>query len=421
MFDLDKWQEIWHTITRNKMRSVLTAFGVFWGIFMLVVMSGAGHGLQSGIESNIKGFANNTCYFFSNLTTEPYKGFKRGRWWDLHTTDMDAIRQKFPEVKYISAILFGYNSDNNTLRGDKYGTYSIKGLSLDYRFIEPQEMIYGRYINEVDIREMRKVCIIGKRVYEEMFLPGENPLGQILQVNGIAYRVIGVNNPVTQVQIGGRSEETIIIPFSTMQKSYQYGDQIDCIALTAYDSYPVTDLEEPVKMLIKERNRIAPNDLQAVDSMNVAKEFKMFNGLFTGIAWLIWIVGTGTLLAGIVGVSNIMMVTVRERTKEIGVRRALGAKPFTIMVQILSESMVLTCIAGFLGLLSGVGLLQIVDTFMSNFAESGSGKIFFGSPQIPFSTAIMASAVLLVLGTLAGLLPAYRALQIKAIDAIREE
>ena len=418
MFDIDKWQEIWITITRNKMRSVLTAFGVFWGIFMLVVMSGAGWGLENGIMSGVKDFARNSCYFFTNRTTVAYDGFRKGRWWSLHTSDMEVLKQRFPEIKLISPILFGYQNEKNTMRGDTYGTYRTKGLSPDYQYIEPQTMLYGRYINNVDISEARKVCVIGKRVYEEMFAPGENPLGELLQVNGIAYRVVGVNMPVTQIQIGGRAEESIIFPFSTMQQSYRRGNNIDCIALTADDSTPVSVIEDKVKEVLKAQNHIAPDDLQAVNSMNVEKEFSMFNNLFSGISWLIWIVGTGTLLAGVVGVSNIMLVTVKERTKEIGIRRALGARPRTIIIQIMSESLLLTSIAGFMGLAAGVGLLQLVDTIFLNVP---SETMFFRSPQISFGTALTATTVLLVAGMLAGMLPAWRALQIKAIDAIREE
>lgn len=295
----------------------------------------------------------------------------------------------------------------------------VKGLSPDYLFIEPQRMLYGRYINEVDIRERRKVCVIGEQVYQEMFMPEENPLGKLLQINGVAYRVVGVNIPVTKIQIGGRSEASIILPFSTMQQSYNRGDKMDCIALSVNEKFSVSVLEEEMKKAIKKHNRISPDDLQAVGSINVEKEFKMFSSLFGGINILIWIVGIGTLLAGAVGVSNIMLVTVRERTKEIGIRRALGAYPRSILMQIMSESLILTLLAGFAGLFMGVGLLYVIDILMQNMSHGE--QMFFASPQISFATAVSASFVLIVTGLLAGCLPAWRALQIKAIDAIREE
>ena len=419
MFDKDRWQEIWLTITRNKIRSLLTAFGVFWGIFMLVLMSGSGNGLEEGIISGVKDFPKNSCYFFSERTSKAYAGFAKGRNWSIHTSDVEVLRGRFPEIERISAIMFEWN-EKNTLRNNKYGAYMVKGLSPDYLFIEPQRMLYGRYINEVDIRERRKVCVIGEQVYQEMFMPGENPLGKLLQINGVAYRVVGVNIPVTKIQIGGRSEASIILPFSTMQQSYNRGDKIDCVALSVNEKFSVSALEEEMKNVVKKHNQISPDDLQAVGSINVEKEFKMFYSLFGGINILIWIVGIGTLLAGAVGVSNIMLVTGRERTKEIGIRRALGACPRFILMQIMSESLILTLLAGFFGLFMGVALLYVVDIFMQNMLQSGE-QIFFAPPQISFATAVSASIVLIVTGLLAGCLPAWRALQIKAIDAIREE
>ena len=385
MFDKDRWQEIWLTITRNKIRSLLTAFGVFWGIFMLVLMSGSGNGLEEGIISGVKDFPKNSCYFFSERTSKAYAGFAKGRNWSIHTSDVEVLRGRFPEIERISAIMFEWN-EKNTLR----------------------------------IRERRKVCVIGEQVYQEMFMPGENPLGKLLQINGVAYRVVGVNIPVTKIQIGGRSEASIILPFSTMQQSYNRGDKIDCVALSVNEKFSVSALEEEMKNVVKKHNRISPDDLQAVGSINVEKEFKMFYSLFGGINILIWIVGIGTLLAGAVGVSNIMLVTVRERTKEIGIRRALGACPRSILMQIMSESLILTLLAGFFGLFMGVALLYVVDIFMQNMLQSGE-QIFFAPPQISFATAVSASIVLIVTGLLAGCLPAWRALQIKAIDAIREE
>lgn len=418
MFDIDRWQEIWITITRNKMRSALTAFGVFWGIFMLVVMSGAGYGLQNGVKAGVEGFAENSAYFFSNITTEAYKGFRKGRSWEMRNSDIGMLKARIPEIKYISPILFGGRKDNNTVRGDKYGTYFIKGFNPMYNFIEPQSMIFGRYLNEIDIQDKRKVCVIGQKVHEEMFGGTVNPLGELLKVNGIYYQVIGVNKPITEINIGGRAESSIILPYTVMQQTYNRGDVIDCIALTLENNVSVTENEGRIVELIKQKHSISPTDPMAVDSINVEKEFQMFNMLFIGINGLIWIVGLGTLLAGVVGVSNIMMVTVRERTKEIGIRRALGAKPTAVLSQIMSESLVLTSLAGFFGLACGVGLLNVVDSVMSVNANNNT---FFQHPQIPFSIAVIAAFVLLVCGLLAGVIPAWRALQIKAIDAIREE
>lgn len=419
MFDLDRWQEIWLTITRNKMRSMLTAFGVFWGIFMLVVMSGAGYGLQNGVMAGMEGFAENSAFFFSGMTSEPYKGYRKGRYWNMASGDLEMLRSQIPEIRYISPILFGGRNDHNTVRGDKSGTYSIKGLHPMYNSIEPQRMLYGRYLNDIDIQERRKVCLIGRRIYEELFLAGENPLGQLVRVDGIFYQVVGVCEPVTNINIGGDSKESVVLPFTVMQQTRNRGDHIDCIAIAAKENVHISDLEKQILNLLKIRHSIAPDDPNAVQSMNVEEQFLMFRKLCLGIHVLIWVVGLGTLLAGVVGVSNIMMVTVRERTREIGIRRALGAKPGAVLMQIMNESLVLTFLAGFFGLAAGVGLLSVVDQAL--MSQGVQDHTFFLNPQIPFSMAVIAAAVLVVSGLLAGVIPAYRALQIKAIDAIREE
>lgn len=417
MFDLDRWQEIWITITRNKTRSILTAFGVFWGIFMLIVMSGAGYGLQKGIMEGTKGIPPKSAFFFSNLTTEAYKGFKKGRYWNLRTHDKEILRHRMPEIKYIGGMLFGWKQDNNTFYNDKYGTYYVKGVEPDIVRILPQQLLRGRYVNQIDVAEKRKVCVIGKKVYEELFLPGENPEGKMIRVNGQPYRVIGVCNPTTGATINGDDKEAVILPISTMQQNEQRGETLDMLAIALHESADMDNTEKKITELIKSQNMISPTDPQAVSVFNLEKQFRIFRYLFLGIQALIWIVGTGTLIAGIVGVSNIMLVTVKERTREIGIRRALGAKPRTILSQILSESLTLTSLAGFLGLGAGVGLLQIISLGMPQ--ENNSS--FFSAPQIPFDIAVIASVILLISGLMAGILPVWRALQIKPIDAIREE
>lgn len=420
MFDWDRWQEVWHTITRNKLRSFLTAFGVFWGIFMLVVMSGSGYGLENGISSGTKGFAKNSAFFFTNSTSEAYKGFRKGRYWSMRSSDLEMLRQNVPEIENISPVLMGWREGKNVMRGERYNSYDVNGLHPDYCKIESQNLLFGRYLNELDIKEKRKVCVIGERIYREMFMPGENPLGEQIRVSGIYYTVVGVSRPMGKISIGGEGQETVVLPFTTMQQTFRMGDNIHFIAISAGGKVRIGELEERITGLLKSAHFISPTDLQAVMSLNMEKEFKRFSNLFTGIKLLIWIVGTGTLLAGVVGVSNIMLVTVRERTKEIGIRRAIGAKPRVILVQIMSESLVLTLLAGFLGLLAGVGLLTLLDHVVSS-GSAGGGEVFFLHPQIPFSIALSANGVLLFCGLLAGLIPTWRALQIKAIDAIREE
>jgi len=416
MFDLDRWQEIWFTITHNKSRSVLTAFGVFWGMFMLVVMVGAGVALQRGMSSQIEGFATNSCFVYADQTSEPYKGFKKGRTWNLENEDIPLIMNKVPEIQYLAPVLFGSGgSTNNVTRNDKAGSYNIKGSYPSYNEIDASKMVYGRYLNDIDIVEKRKVCIIGERVYEVLFPKDENPLGKNIKVNGIYFQVVGVARHTSSINIGGNAEESVVLPFSTMQQAFNQGKIIHFMAITTKPGIKVKVVEDQVHKVLAEKHSISPQDKKAVGGFNMEDEFNMFLYLGIGIATLIWVVGLGTLFAGAVGVSNIMLVTVRERTKEIGIRRALGATPRDIIVQILSESIVLTLIAGIAGLMFGVGLLSLVGMALSH------GDQFFKDPQISFSVAIGAMLILLIIGTLAGFIPANRAMNIKPIEAIREE
>jgi len=415
LFDLDRWQEIWFTITHNKSRSVLTAFGVFWGMFMLVVMVGAGVALQRGMSSQIEGFATNSCFIWTEQTSEPYKGLKKGRNWNMVNEDIALLINKVPEIQYLAPVLFGGGGTNNVTRNDKAGSYGVKGNYPSYNQIDESKMTFGRYINDIDIVEKRKVCVIGERVYQVLFPKNENPIGKNIQVNGIYFQVIGVARHTSDINIGGNAEESVVLPFSTMQQAFNQGNIVHFMAITAKPGIKVKVVEERVHEVLREKHNISPEDKKAVGGFNIEDQFNMFLYLGIGIATLIWVVGLGTLFAGAIGVSNIMLVTVRERTKEIGIRRALGATPRNIIMQILSESIILTLIAGISGLMFGVGLLSLVGMALS------SGDQFFKDPQISFSVAIGALIILLVIGTLAGFIPANRAMSIKPIEAIREE
>ncbi len=415
MFDLDRWQEIWITITHNKSRSVLTAFGVFWGMLMLVLMVGAGNALEQGMTSQIEGFATNSCFFESNPTTVPYKGFRKGRRWNLTNSDIPVIREKVKELQYLSPVLFSGGNDKNVVRGEKNGSYLVKGCYPEYDLIERSKMIYGRYMNDIDIAEKRKVCVIGERIYEVLFQKGEDPTGKQIRVNGIYFQVIGVARSTSGVSIGGQTAETVVLPFSTMQQAFNQGNIIHFLAATAKEGVAVRVIQDKILEVLKQQHQIAPEDKEAVFNMNIEEQFKMFNYLGIGIAALIWIVGLGTIFAGAIGVSNIMLVTVRERTKEIGIRRALGATPSDIIGQILSESIVLTFLAGITGIVVGVGLLRATGIILSQ------GDQFFKDPQISFGMAVVSLLILLVIGTFAGYIPAQRAMMIKPVEAISEE
>jgi putative ABC transport system permease protein len=416
LFDIDSFQEIWATITRNKFRSVLTGFGVFWGLFMLIVLLAIGNKLKNSIMSQVEGMEVNSVFFFPDRTSEPYKGYRKGRWWDFNNRDIVLVRQRAESVNLISPMLFGWASDKNVVRGVKSGSYGFRGVYPAQFEIEPMYVFYGRTINEVDVEQKRKVCVIGESVYETLFDVGENPVGAFIRISGIYFQVIGVVSPKTGMSINGRVDESIYLPFSTHQTMFSRGDSFWFLACTAKKGYTAAEVETEVKTIIKAAHTISPTDNKAMSSMNLELQFRMMTGLFTGVTILMWIVGLGALFSGIIGISNIMLVTVRERMREIGVRRALGAKPADIMLQIMSESFLLTAIAGMLGFISGVGVSLLID----KFADIGDPAAV-GPPLISFNLALSAMAVLVVSGVFAGLLPAWRALKIKAIDAIRDE
>lgn len=421
MFDLDNINEIWQTIARNKTRSLLTAFGVFWGIFILVVLLACGNGFDNGIRSQVEGFATNSTFIIPTNTTEAYKGYQKGRSWELNMSDMEAIRRKVKGVDMISPISsnYSYNGENNVFFGIKGSNFGMKGVLPNYNEIDRGKILYGRFINETDINEARKVCVLGKKVYEDLIGADKNPLELMVKANGIYYQVIGVVEAYNaNVIVGGSMNETVILPLTTMQIAYHTGDKFDFFVFTTARGYKTKSLQEEVKALLRERHDIAPTDEGAFMCFDFEELFNMFEYLFLGIKILIWIVGLGTLLSGVVGVSNIMLVTIKERTREIGVRRALGAKPGLIIRQVMAESLLLTILAGIVGLVLGVAIMAIVAGFVGN---TPTEDVMFLDPQIGFGAAIAATVIIVMSGLLSGVLPATRAIQIKAIDAIREE
>jgi putative ABC transport system permease protein len=420
MFDLDLWNEIISALKKNRLRSFMTAFGVFWGIFMLIIMSGAGKALENGIMDGIKSFATNSAFFWTERTSKPHEGFQRGRTWNYENSDIEYIKAHINDVEYLSPRLFGPNtySGDNTIRGEKSGAFNITGDYPDYFKIDPWTPVKGRLLNEIDILQNRKVCIIGERVEEVLFEKGEDPIGEYVKINGVYFQVVGVVHPETRITFnGGQKNEAIMIPFSTMQRTYNMGDVVHFFSVTSQPGVPVSRLEDRLKELLKGRHHVAPDDMQAIGSFNLEVEYVKYNGLFSGIQILTWIVGIGTLLAGVIGVSNIMMVIIRERTQEIGIQRAIGATPGKIMLHIVAESVFLTVLAGYVGLTLGVGLLELLNMAL----ESGGDEIFFRRPEVSFQMAVSALTVLVFSGIFAGLIPARRAVRIKPIDAIREE
>lgn len=404
---------------KNRLRTFFTAFGVFWGIFMLAIMMGSGTGLENAVYRDMGDMATNSVFMWTQRTTMPYKGFDRGRYYNFRNSDTEAMLEKIPEIKYIGPRIQGRtrNDNNNVVRGDRTGAFTIQGDYPAYNLIDPVGMRQGRFINELDISQNRKVCVIGNRVRNEMFAPDEEPIGQYLRIQGVYFKVVGIFAS-TKPHRGEYEDQVIYLPFTTLQKTYNYGDIVGWYSITSQDNIPVSVVEEKAKALLRQRHSIHPDDQRAVGSFNLENEFSKMNSLFAGINGLIWIVGIGTLLAGVIGVSNIMLIIVKERTKEIGIQRAIGATPWSIISQVIMESVILTTLAGYVGLVLGVGIVEGVNYLLVTTGADGS---MFTNPEVNFSVAMKALEVLVVAGILAGLVPAYRAVSMKPIDALRNE
>jgi len=415
--DIDSYREILDTLTRNKSRSLLTGFGVFWGVFMLVALMGGGQGLKEMLEKNFEGFAQNTAMIWAQPTSKPYKGFRKGRWWEMEYKDIERLRQRVPELKSIAPVLFGgWGRSNTAYYGDQKTQPRIQGVTPEYADIVSPRMYYGRYINEMDLRQNRKVCVLGKKIYKDLFKEGGDPCGKRIRIDSTYYEVVGVDyNASGAMNFNGRAEEKVTLPLTLVQKTFNRGNQVDLIAVTGRQGVVMSKITPRIRETIARAHYIDPTDEQGAMVFNTEVLFQLLDNLFKGVNFLIWLVGLGTLLAGAIGVSNIMMVTVRERTTEIGIRRAIGATPRMILSQIISESIVLTLVAGMSGILLAVLVLQMLE-----LANTEDG-ILMAHFQIGFWTALFAALVVSAMGVLAGLAPAARAMSIKPVDAMRDE
>ena len=419
--DADKWQEIFHALRKNKLRTFFTAFGVFWGIFMLIIMLGSGRGLNNGVSQGMGDLATNAMFMWTQQTTVPYKGFPRGRRYNFDNDDTKALRNNIPELEYIAPRLQvggRRNNANNVVRGERTAAFSIQGDYPDFNKIDPCNMEQGRFVNDLDIEGKRKNIVIGVRVLEEMFEDDEDPIGEYLRIQGVYFRVVGVFSSKKNDQQAEQENSQIFMPFTTMQQTYNFGNRVGWYSMTAKHGYSASQVLEKAKEIVKSRHSISPDDDRAVGSFNLEEEYRKMTTLFTGIDGLIWIVGIGTLLAGVIGVSNIMLIVVKERTKEIGIQRAIGASPLTIKTQIVLESVFLTTLAGYIGFIMGILVLEGINNLL---VSSGASTDMFNNPEVDFNKAITALIILVIAGALAGLIPAQRAVQLKPIDALRDE
>lgn len=411
--DVDSYKEILDTLTRNKARSLLTGFGVFWGVFMLVSLIGGGQGLKEMLTNNFEGFASNSAIIFAQPTTKPYHGFRKGRGWSMSYRDVERLRQQVPELDVVSPNLSHWGA--TAAFNDKTSSCNVKGLMPENEKVEAPQIYYGRFLNEMDLAQRRKVCVLGKKVYKTLFPGGGNPCGQMIRIDSMYYSVVGVDYASGNISINGRAEESVVIPITLMQQAYSLGDSVHLISATAKPGVVMSKIAPRIREVVARAHHIDPTDEKAVTVFNTEVMFGLVDSLFSGVNLLIWLVGIGTLLAGAIGVSNIMMVTVKERTTEIGIRRAIGATPQSILGQIMSESIVLTSVAGMSGILFAVMILEMLE--MANTTDG----IVEAHYQVGFWTAIGAVVLLSILGVLAGLAPAARAMSIKPVDAMRDE
>lgn len=419
MFSKERWNEILEALNANRWRTALTAFGVAWGIFVLIILLALTNGLKNGVMSDFGDFATNSMFMWTQGTSKPYKGLPKGRYFNYKLDDVEAIKNEVPDLKYVSPrnSLGGYRGNNNVIRGTKTGAYQIYGDYPEYINQEPLDILQGRFISYSDIENKRKVCIIGTGVVRGLYDKGEDPMGTYIKINGVNFLVVGTfKNPRSQ---GDTEEETntVFIPFTTFGQAFNRGDRVGWMAITAVDNVSITSIKQQVFDLMKSRHKIHPEDDRAIGHYDKAEDFGQMLGLFSILSFVGYFVGALVLMSGIIGINNIMLIVVKERTKEIGIRRALGASPWSIKGQILHESLILTIISGMLGVtfasFSIWGLNAILD--------SAGPTENFANPSVSMQVVVTALVILIVSGLAAGFIPASRATKLKPVDALRIE
>lgn len=421
MFSRDKWDEILESLSANWFRTIMTAFGVFWGIFILVILLAAGNGLGNGIKEGFSGIATNSMFMFTGQTTVPYKGMNKGRSYDFKIGDVEALRQNVNGLEIISPRnrLGGFGDDNNVKRGLKNGAFNVYGDYPEIIDQQPMDILEGRFLNHMDINKSRKVAVIGTSVRSELYNKGDDILGTYIKINGVDFQVIGLYDKKSNM--GRDAEEAtkeIYIPFTTYGRAFNTGEDVGFMAITADDDHSITELKEDVFDVIKRRHKIAPEDDRAIGAFDLFEQFNKINGLNITLNAVAYFVGILVLLSGIIGVSNIMLIVVKERTNEIGVRRALGATPWSIRSQVLLESVFLTLIAGMTGISLATGILYIANKFLEG---TDSSEMMFVNPNVGLGAIIAALLILVVSGLLAGFIPAQNAIRVKPVDALRTE
>ncbi|RZS98847.1 ABC transporter permease [Aquimarina brevivitae] len=419
MFNRDRWSEIIEALTSNWFRTILTAFGVLWGIFILIVLLAAGKGLENGVKKDFDGIATNTMFMWTQIASKPYKGLPKGRRFNYRVNDVEALKQNVPELKFVSPRnqLGGFGGSNNVVRGLKTGAYNVYGDYPEIIEQQPMDITMGRFVNYGDIDEKRKVAVIGEGVQREMFEINENPIGDYIKINGVNFMIIGTYKKKSNNGDAEEAQKEIYVPFTSFSQAFNRGDKVGWMAITAKDGYSITELKTEVFDIIKERHTIHPEDNRAIGNFDLYAQYQKIERLFTALRIVGYVIGILVLISGVIGISNIMLIVVKERTKEIGIRRAIGATPWSIRGQILLESVFLTIISGMVGIILGSGLIYLI-----NYILDSSGPVdMFANPSINLGVVMIALSILIISGLLAGLLPAQNAIRIKPVDALRTE
>lgn len=415
IFDIENWKEIGATLARNKTRTFLTGFGIFWGVAMLAILMGGARGGEDMLRRNFAGFATNSGGIFASRTTMPYEGNAKGRRWYLDLTDVERLRQAVPELEAVIPIFQSWG-DANCQNGKYSYAGSAQGLSPDYVKISTPKMYAGRFINEADVAQARKVVVLGKKIVNEIFPYDPAPIGKTVLINNVVYSVIGVAGNLSEASIGGLLDEAAVLPQTTFCKAFARADKVDYITYVADNKYKLSDLAPRIRSTIYRRHLIHPADEGAMWMMDISQMFEQVDGLFTGIGLLAMFIGASTLLAGVIGIGNIMWVIVKERTQEIGIRRAIGAKPRDIVVQVLCEGVALTVVAGVAGICFASIVLGLV-----NYLTNQGDPALIARFQMSFTSAMAIMGIFIILGTLAGLIPSLKAMKIKPIEALNDK
>jgi putative ABC transport system permease protein len=420
LFSRDSWSEIIEALSANWFRTLLTAFGVLWGIFILVILLAAGKGLENGVKQGFDGMATNSMFIWTQTASKPYKGLPKGRRFRYKIEDVDAIRRAVPNLRFISPRnqLGGFQGSNNVVRGLKTGAFNVYGDYPELIEQQPMDITSGRFINYSDINQKRKVAIIGSGVKKTLFEQDEEHIGSYIKINGVNFMVIGTYKKKSNNGDSEEDQKEIYVPFTSFSQAFNMGNNVGWMAVTANDDTPITQLKEQVFDVLKARHSIHPDDDRAIGHFDLHEEYSKINGLFTALNFVAYFVGILVLLSGIIGISNIMLIVVKERTKEIGIRRALGATPWSIRSQILLESIFLTIISGMTGIVLASAVLAVVNNILDGMDTS---EMMFANPSVDIGVVFIALSILIMSGLLAGLIPAQNAIRIKPVNALRTE